>query len=89
MSRNLQTVRVLYRDANCQLWGIPYLMRRDVGQQPRDLQRAGRTEGWIWLGSPGWWGHMTHAEQVETETFLARVKDQIPGNPFEWDELPE
>ena len=39
------TIRVLYRDNNLTLWGIPYDMR--PGQAPRDLQRAYADYEWI------------------------------------------
>lgn len=38
---NLAQIRVLYRQPDTlALWGIPYDMRADVGQQPRDIERA-------------------------------------------------
>lgn len=38
---NLAQIRVLYRQpVTLALWGIPYDMRADVGQQPRDIERA-------------------------------------------------
>lgn len=38
---NLAKIRVLYRNLDTlALWGIPYDMRADVGQQPRDIERA-------------------------------------------------
>ncbi len=68
------------------LYGIPYEMRRDVAQEPRHLWRFERTEGWIWLGTPGWYGSMT-AETIErVKRYLdeRRALDQIPRNPYEW-----
>lgn len=64
-------------------------------RSPADCWRAGAPysqptlppEGWIWLGSPGWWGTMAREEREEIERFLAEVKDSggiIPDGPFEW-----
>lgn len=41
---NLSAIRVLYRQPDTlALWGVPYDMRADVGQQPRDIERARET----------------------------------------------
>lgn len=80
---HLATIRVLFRrDDSLELFGIPYEMR--PGQSPRDLWRAGRTDGWIWLGSPGWWGHLDSVAQHEIRTFLAENAADVPDGPFEW-----
>jgi len=99
---DLSKIRVLYRDVNMQLWGIPYDMRE--GQSPRDLQRAyeqyvpprpghygsKRIElGWTWLGSPGWWGSMSKARRAEVEDFLAWFKDAVPSGFYEFSVLPD
>ena len=39
--KNLAAIRVLYRQADTlALWGVPYEMRADVGQNPRHIERA-------------------------------------------------
>ena len=82
---DLSTIRVLFRAPDTlALYGLPYEMRRDIGQAPRHLWKAGQTKGWIWLGSPGWFGSMTAGRRREVEAFLSRHKDDIPGNPYEW-----
>lgn len=99
----LDTIRVLYREPDTlALWGIPYEMRRDVGQAPRHLlarHRAGTLcmfgdPPWIWLGSPGWYGHLARSEQRLIRAWLAAVdvllgEGTVPGNPHEWSEIPE
>src|SRR3990167_2877417 len=85
----LSTIRVLFRAPDSlALWGIPYEMNREVRQQPMDLFRAhgGALPGWIYLGSPGWWGAMTRDEQAEVTAFLAGR--DVPCNPCEWDTIP-
>ena len=77
----LATIRVLYRAPDTlSLWGIPYGMR--PGQQPRDLQRVGNTNGWIWLGCPGWWYSIPKADQDAITQWLA-ARD-VPAWPCEW-----
>ncbi len=82
------------------LWGIPYdmrpgqqpddLLRADRRQReqydPRLLQAKLRDvkSGWIWLGSPGWWGHLSPSRQSEIREFLAAHKDCVPNSPNEW-----
>ena len=97
----LAKIRVLYRDGNLGLWGIPYDMR--PGQAPRDIYRAhaeyvpprpgwyGSKQvsiaDWIWLGSPGWYGSKT-SEQVEAiKAFLERYDPLVPGSWHEWSRL--
>lgn len=83
---DLSRIRVLFLDPNLGLWGIPYGMRRDVGQAPRDLYRAGNTKGWIYLGHPGWYGSMSNERVKEVKEFLAPIKKRglLPGNAYEW-----
>jgi hypothetical protein len=84
----LNTIKILFRAPDTlALYGVPYEMR--PGQQPGDLWRAGRKEGWIWLGSPGWWGHLSHENQAAIKAFLAKHSDIIPNNPYEWDRIEE
>lgn len=65
----LQSIKVLFRAPNGGLYGIPYEMRKDCGQQPRDIWRAHHEyepprpgwygskqvdiSDWIWLGWDG------------------------------------
>jgi hypothetical protein len=86
----LATIKVLFRCPDTlALWGVPYNMRRDVGQSPGHLWRAGQTKDWIWLGSPGWWGSLSPASQTAIKEWLAARADDIPENPYEWVTLPE
>lgn len=97
MKRDLRSVRVLYRDRNLQLWGIPYDLR--PGQSPRDLfdsrtepvlgthygqarSAPGPRADWIWLGAPGWYSTMSPGERNETKAFLAGL--DVPKNAHEW-----
>jgi hypothetical protein len=81
---DLSGIKVLYRDENCQLWGIPYGMREDVGQGPKDIDRKYRG-AWIWLGGPGWWAHYSKEEQGQICTFLD--SHDVPGNFHEWSRI--
>lgn len=82
MKERLREVQVLWRQPDTMaLWGIPYGMR--PGQSPYDLHRAGNTRGWIWLGSPGWWGSLSRKDQEEIQSWLATLED-IPQGPAEW-----
>ena len=98
----LNKIKVLFRDPNTfALYGIPYKMR--PGQAPGDLYRAHRdyvppeygTYGskqinindWIWLGSPGWYGHLTTTEQVLIQAFLSTLGELVPHGPYEWCEV--
>jgi hypothetical protein len=94
---DLSTIRILWRQPDTMtLWGVPYLMRE--GQQPGDIWRARQARGWarpadygsaqvsladwIYLGEPGWWGHMSTEDQDAAEAWL--VGREVPGNPCEW-----
>lgn len=101
LAERLREVNILWRrsDSLC-LYGLPYLLR--PGQEPRHLWEAheryvpSRTwyyqapqtslDSWLWLGSPGWWGTWTKAEQEEISAFLARYRalGEIPDSPGEW-----
>lgn len=82
-------IKTLWRQPDTMsLWGLPFRMNREIGQEPRHLWEAGR-KSFIWLGSPGWFGSMTEAEQAEVKAFLAQHEGNIPLGPGEWDELPE
>lgn len=62
--------------ANCWRMGLPY--------QALTLP----PDGWIWLGSPSWWGSMSKEEREEAQRFLADLERMSPGivpqGPFEW-----
>lgn len=99
MIKLLGSIRVLYRDSNLALWGIPYDMR--PGQSPSDLKRAHDlyipppygTYGskqisladWIYLGSPGWYGNLS-AEQISSIKSYLNGLDAtlIPRGYNEW-----
>ena len=90
MSQNATTfddIKVLYNDPNMQLWGLPFEMR--PYQAPRHF--ADNKEGWVWLGSPGWYGSMPQARIAETRAFLANCKsiDAIPTSPGEWSRIAD
>lgn len=54
MQEKLDSIIILWRQPDLlTLWGIPYRMREDVGQQPYDLWKARRD--WRPL-PPGWHG---------------------------------
>lgn len=82
--RDLASIRVLWRQPDTMaLYGIPYGMRTDVGQSPHHIREEFR-KGWIWLGSPGWFGSLTPSERAETEEFLTAHAAEIPEGPCEW-----
>lgn len=82
------------------LWGIPYGMRpgqspRDLIDGYRRYSvplRPGHygtvlkdpRDSWLWLGSPGWWGHLSPVRQKAVKKFLARCGDAVPEWPNEW-----
>lgn len=73
----LNAIRVIVcMPHSCLLYGIPYAMRRDVGQEPRHLIHAGRTEGWMYLDE----------RKPEVKAFLAK-QGSLPGYPYEWQEV--
>lgn len=87
---NLATIRVVYlMPYTLRLAGIPYEMRRDVGQAPRHLYEASMnppraaiprdyTNEWIDLDHPA------------AREFVARlrVNDDLPRYVHEWTTLP-
>jgi len=84
----LSTIKILFRTPDdLSLYGIPYKMRPDIGQEPRHLWKAGQTKGWIWLGTPGWYGSMSNDDVAAVKAFLAKHKGDVPGGPYEWTEL--
>lgn len=105
MPCDLSQIKVLYRDANMNLWGIPYQMR--PGQSPSDLFKANRAyqapkpghygskqvslDDWRWLGSPGWYGAMTNEARAATVAFLTpwQISGWVPREGQEWTDLTE
>jgi hypothetical protein len=103
----LDAVVVLYRENDTMhLWGIPYRMRpgqspADLlrashnGDRPvygqHGTPKPVDISDWIWLGSPGWYGALTHDEIVLVKAFVDkhRVTDSIPTYPNEWTDLTE
>lgn len=87
---DLGPIRVLWRQPDTMaLWGIPYRMRHDIGQSPGDLYEARNTCGWVWLGSPGWYGSYSSGEIQKVVSFLSYHADMIPDNPGEWTEIED
>jgi hypothetical protein len=99
ITQKLESIRVLWRAPDTlDLWGLPYELR--PGQTPYDLFKASAkphpTRGfltsiadWVWLGQPGWWGHLTRAEQIAIAAYLEKHKSDIPRNAFEHVVLPK
>jgi hypothetical protein len=81
--QQLDTIRVIYcAPYTCALYGIPYDMRRDVGQEPRHLWTSdvrGARDGWI---------HLDERDPV-VRAWLDEQKalDNLPGHPHEWVQL--
>ena len=100
---DLNKLKIIFRDKNLQLWGIPYRMRPNSNQQPADIKRAHdewvpsgpgsygpkqvSISDWVWLGSPGWWGDMSKERQAQVKEFLAAHGDMVPMNWNEWSEI--
>lgn len=49
------------------------------------IEAPGPRFDWVWLGSPGWWGSMTAAEQALVTAWLAGR--DLPDGPCEWTEV--
>lgn len=75
------------------LYGIPYQMRADVGQSPRHLWDPvlGVRSEWVYLGEPGWFGHMSHEQVALAQRFIdwLRQHGALPGNPYEWSDVTD
>lgn len=84
----LSDIQVLFRaPESLGLYGIRYRMR--PGQSPGQIWKAsGRScpSDWVWLGSPGWYGHLSSDAQKEIAAFLSSVED-IPMNAYDWCEV--
>lgn len=88
--QDLSTIKVLYREPDTlSLWGIPYEMRSGVGQEPRHLLHRKDDTGWIWLGTPGWYGSMSKPRIAAVKRFVAKHKEEVPRDPGEWSRLTE
>lgn len=86
----LRSIKILFRAPDTMtLWGIPYRMRDDVGQEPRHLFKAGNTKNWVYLGGPGWYGSMSRSDQRRVKAFLRPLerKGLVPDGPYEWTEI--
>ena len=89
-SRDLAKVKTLYRHADTlALYAIPYDMR--PGQSPRDLwystafgRQPGQWPEWLYLGSPGWWGHLDADSQRTITAWLSALGNRVPEGPYEW-----
>ncbi len=91
---SLDDARVLYRSPNGFLYAIPYEMRADIGQSPRDIYEStshddvcSRVLG-AKIVSPGpradWvWIRESAPSQAE-RAFLDRFADQVPQGIHEW-----
>lgn len=101
---NLDSIKVLWLQPDTlALWGIPYEMRADCGQQPYDLWKAHcdfveprpghygseriKLDDWVYLGSPGWWSGENLDDRAAALAFLETFKDQVPRHPCEWTTL--
>lgn len=67
---------------------IPDTCAQAAGRYGFTLAAPGPREGWIWLGSPGWYGTMTRRDQVRVRAFLDQHDEFVPGGPGEWCVLP-
>lgn len=65
---------------------IPDTLAQARGYHGATIKEPGVREDWIYLGAPGWWGHLTAEEQRTVEAFLAplRALGLVPGGPYEW-----
>ncbi len=100
LTEKLASIKVLFRAPDTlTLWGIPYEMRHDCGQEPKHLFVAHRDyvppkyeygpkridiSDWVYLGEPGWYFTYTHEEIEQIKAFVDSHKDAVPGNPYEW-----
>lgn len=51
----------------------------------RRWQAEGREPpGWLWIGTPGWWGGISEERQEEAKVFLADLGDLVPDWPGEF-----
>lgn len=62
---------------------IPDTAKLTIGWFGSTLSSPGPREDWIWLGSPGWYRHMTKEEQGLVKAWLPTLED-IPSGPCEW-----
>jgi hypothetical protein len=51
------------------------------------IPAPGPREGWVWLGSPGWWGSIDRDDQARVAVWL--VHHPAPGGPSEWCRLAD
>lgn len=64
-------------------------LKQAAGWHGATLVTPGPREDWVFLGYPGWWGHVSRDEQREIEAFLEPLEkaDLIPGGPYEWSQI--
>jgi hypothetical protein len=98
-AQSLAKIRVLWRAPDtADLWGLPYDLRE--GQTPYDLFKASTmphpTRGfltsisdWVWLGQPGWWGHLDKHAQEAITVFLEKHAAHVPKNAPDFSVLPK
>lgn len=89
----LDTIRILFRAPDTLgLYGIPYGMRKDIGQEPRHLwQAAQRRADDMYKLRPGNpvgpnptadWIHIAE-DEPDNRAWLSTL-DDVPQNPYEW-----
>lgn len=68
------------------LWNAPRpdTLARAAGRYGAMMHSPGPLEGWVYLGSPGWWGTIAQDDQQQIAAWLAELGDMVPGNPCEW-----
>jgi hypothetical protein len=86
MSARLDQIKILYRDVNMRLWGIPYEMR--PGQQPWDLYSANRDHDNLVNGTGPDLSDWIYIEEIKV--FLGTLPDgALPVYPDEWSLLED
>lgn len=90
---HLHTIRILFRAPDTlRLYGIPYEMRKDVGQEPRHLWQAAQRRAddmhKLRPGTPvgpnptaGW--IFIGEDEPDNRAWLAAL-DDVPQHPYEW-----
>jgi hypothetical protein len=65
---------------------IPDTLALARGYYGATIKAPGVREDWIYLGAPGWWGHLSDIEQQTIQAFLAplRAAGVVPEGPCEW-----
>jgi len=67
---------------------VPDTLAAARGWYGRTIPSPGPREGWIWLGSPGWWGNLDQRSQDTISSWLDGVtagnRLDLPQGPAEW-----